>query len=264
MHSIKQLLLALLTLTIYASGLSAQEEEKEKKEAIKGHIEAEFVSNYMWRGSDKGGISIQPQASIGWKGLSMQLSGSTGIEKSDPKEINVTLGYRLGGFNIGVTDYWTTGLDKDGRDLYFYFNQKGTAHQLEGNLGFSCRYFSLQAYTMFWGNDYKIDIFSEGKYQRAYSTYIELGIPFYFAGLDWDAYAGITPFESAGRVVYPDGIAQAEYLYSERASCVRASLRATKNFVLGDVKTPVFAEFHANPYLQKANFLIGVRIIPFQ
>ena len=45
---------------------------------------------------------------------------------------------------------------------------------------------------MFWGNDHKING------DRAYSTYVELSVPFRAGGLDWDVRAGITPMESAG------------------------------------------------------------------
>ena len=45
---------------------------------------------------------------------------------------------------------------------------------------------------MVYGNDYKIDG------SRAFSTYIELSVPFRAGGLDWDVRAGITPMESAG------------------------------------------------------------------
>lgn len=236
--------------------------------SVEGHVECDFLSQYVWRGIEKGGISIQPRARVEWRGLSLQFSGNTGIESKDHKEINTTLGYNIGGFNIGVTDYWTSGMDYKDRDLYFYFDPQATAHQLEANLGFSCRYFSLQGYTMFWGHDFKYDTVLDVAYavngKRAYSTYVELNIPFYMGGLDWDLTGGITPFESAGQFVTVDDGLQRTYFYADSFSCVRASLRATKNFEIGDIKMPVFAELHTNPYMQKAWFVVGMRILPFK
>ena len=100
--------------------------------------------------------------------------------------------------------------------------------------------------------------------KRAYSTYVELNIPFYMGGLDWDLTGGVTPFESAGKPVNTDDGIVREYFYAKGFACVKASLRATKNFELGDIKMPIFAEIHTNPYMQKAWLVVGVRVLPFK
>ena len=38
---------------------------------------------HIWRGQDVGGVSLQPNASIAYKGLSLEAWGSVGIEKTD-------------------------------------------------------------------------------------------------------------------------------------------------------------------------------------
>ena len=228
-----------------------------------GNLKADIVSQYIFRGLEKGGFSIQPNASLSWKGLRLTFDGSTGFRSDDTKEINLGLQYSRWGFNIGVKDYWVTGVDEN--DLYFHYEKKG-AHQLEGNIGFQCDYFNLQAYTIFWGNDFKVD----GK--QAYSTYIELGVPFTIGGIDWMLTAGMTPFESAGTPYIKEVLSdrgkvvqleKADYTYAEGPSCVLASLRATKSIDFGFAQLPVFAEFNANPYLQKAYMIFGVTITPF-
>jgi len=254
-----------ITLLAIAMDASAQKE-------IEASAQLDFVSHYVWRGTDMAGMCIQPKGALSWNGLSLQLSGSSGLAKEDPSELDVTLSYKLGPFNIGVTDYWQTGNDYDGRNLYFSYDAERGAHQLEGNIGFTCQYFSLQGYTMFWGNDFKYNdpdlamLRQWGK--RAFSTYIELDVPFYLAGLDWDLRGGMTPFESANTIVPTtviNGIQhyQKEHFYANGPTCVSASLRATKNFKFEDIKMPTFLEFHANPYLQTAYFIVGVSIIPF-
>lgn len=226
---------------------------------VESYVDIDLVSHYMWRGQDKGGISIQPEAYVSWSGLTFKLEGSTGIEPSDIKKLDVTLGYEFGGLNIGVIDRWTSGIDKN--DRYFYYEKKG-AHQLEANIGYSWKYGSLQAYTIFMGNDYLIS----GKH--AYSTYVELNVPFKLGGIDWMASVGGTPFESAGYLEIfetPDQETHAvpHYFYAEGPACVVASLRATKTIDMGFAHVPVFAELNTNPYLQKATFLCGLTIAPF-
>ena len=229
---------------------------------VESYVDVDVVSHYMWRGQDRGGVSIQPEAYVSWQGLTLKMDGSTGLESNDVKRVNMTLGYELGGFNIGVIDRWTSGVDENNR--YFFYEKKG-AHQLEANIGYSWKYGSLQAYTTFWGNDFLIS----GR--QAYSTYVELSIPFRVGGVDWKISAGGTPFESAGylEVLENQGPKGNEthkishYYYADGPTCVMASLRATKTIDLGGAHIPVFAELHTNPYLQKATFLCGLTIAPF-
>ena len=254
----KKMAVALMVAIVAEAPACAQENSC----GVESYVDIDLVSHYMWRGQDKGGISIQPEAYVSWKRLTLRLEGSTGLEPSDIRELDVTLGYELGGFNIGVIDCWTSGQDKNNR--YFHYEKKG-AHQLEANIGYSWKYGSLQAYTIFWGNDYLIS----GKH--AYSTYVELSVPFKLGSVDWKATVGGTPLESAGylEVLENQGASGNEthkiphYFYAEGPACVVASLRATKTIDMGFAHIPVFAELNANPYLQKATFLCGLTIAPF-
>ena len=97
------------------------------------YVEADLVSRYMWRGLDKGGISIQPAVGISLWDFSFLATGNVGFDKEDEEELNLTLGFEKFGFNIGVIDYWQTGIDPENR--YFHFKKKETAHALEGNIG---------------------------------------------------------------------------------------------------------------------------------
>ena len=256
-------LLALIATTLVSAPSAAQEtsDETTDEKELTAYVEAGLVSHYMWRGINMAGVSLQPEAGIAWRGLSLTLEGSTGFEKSDLKEIDINLQYERWGFNIGVTDYWTSGTDPD--DRYFYYHKDKGPHQFEANLGYTCKWGSLQAYTIFWGIDNKING------NRAYSTFIELSVPFRLVGLDCDARVGITPMESAGTrtlTVLKDALGnsynyyQNDYLYGEGFTCNMVSLRATKTLEYKHVKIPIYAEFHANPYLQKAQLLAGVAV----
>lgn len=225
-------------------------------------MKADIVTHYVWRGQDKTGLSIQPRLEASWKNLSFNVYGSAGLDETDYQELNLGLSYRLGHFNIGVTDYWQTGIDYENR--YLYYDSHEGAHQYEANVGFTCKTFSLQAYTMFGGNDFKLNG------ERAYSTYIELGIPFKFCGLDWDTKIGLTPMESAGqweilsRYTREFGVRDVNtrvYKYAKNIACCVSSLRCTKEFSFGIIQMPVFTEIDFNPYLSRGTLLCGLSII---
>ena len=82
------------------------------QDEVETTVSGDVVSSYIWRGLDLGSTAIQPTLGVGYKGLSLTAWGSYGIANpEDTKEFDLTLGYSLGGFNIGVTDYWfSTGL----------------------------------------------------------------------------------------------------------------------------------------------------------
>ena len=237
-----------LMLLCGATSIEAQDE-------VETTVGTDVVSSYIWRGQDLGSAALQPTLGIGYKGLSLTAWGSYGIaDPTDTKEFDLTLAYTIGGLNIGVTDYWQTGIEPN--DLYFAYNKQTTAHRLEGNIGYTCRYGSVQAYCMFYGHDTKIDG------SQAYSTYIELTVPFRLGGLDWTAKAGFTPMESAGWTV-PDYATLSEslhYFYADGPTCVMASVRATKNLKLRGVTLPIFAELHTNPYMQTAHIMGGIGV----
>ena len=239
---------------------------------VEGTMSVDLVSSYMWRGIDKGGISVLPTGKISWRDFSFKIQGATGFDKDDAKEVNLSLGYQLGLANFGITDYWTSGLDKDGRNIYFDWDSANGGHRFEANAGITLPYLSLQAYTIFWGNDFKynsrLDTENRTNGKRAFSTYIELCVPFYMAGFDWNLSAGFTPFESAYNIVPVDTnselpYVEKKYFYGGGPSCVMASLRATKRLEFGDIKVPIFGEFNTNPYMKRAGFIVGLTIEPF-
>ena len=53
------------------------------QDKVEASVGADFVSNYIWRGTDCGGVSIQPSMGVSYKGLSLTAWGSVGIDKED-------------------------------------------------------------------------------------------------------------------------------------------------------------------------------------
>lgn len=239
------------------------------QEHVECNVSASIVSQYLWRGSEKGGPTVSPVARVSWKGLSLEMRGVTGLRSSDAREVHLSLGYRLDFLSLELTDYWATGREYSGRDLYFDFNPRTGGHQTEATVGIDLGFCRLDAYTMIWGNDYKYDTEADTDKRtngrRAFSTYIELGVPFRLGGLKWCASAGFTPFQGAYATTLLDNyhglrLYKHDNLYSDRAALIMASLRATKDLQLGGVGLKLFAEWHSNPYLQKNHVVLGMCI----
>ena len=214
------------------------------QDEIETTISGDIVSSYIWRGQDLGNVSLQPTLGVGYKGLSLTAWGNVGLTNpDDTKELDLTLAYTVGGFNVGITDYWTN----DGGDpaaRYFKYNAHGTNHVFEANVGYDFGFASLQWFTNFAGNDYKED----GK--RAYSSYMEVVVPFKFSAIEWTATAGAVPSASA------------QYGTSGFA-VTNLALKATKDIKVSDTfSIPVFAQVAANPCSQKAYLVLGFTLQP--
>jgi len=232
----------MLASVVLSVGALAPAKAQDKVEASIG---ADFVSRYIWRGQDLGGVSFQPTLGLDWKGLSLSAWGSVGISNpADTKEFDLTLSYTIGGFNIGVTDYWfDAGLDPLNR--YFMYRSDCTNHVFEANIGYDFGFAAIQWYTNFAGND---GVNPAGK--RAFSSYVELSAPFSLAGADWTAAVGAVPFAT-------------DFYGTEKFALVNISVTAAKEITVTDsFSIPVFAQVAANPYTREAFFVIGFTLQP--
>ena len=215
------------------------------QDKVEASVGADFVSRYIWRGLDLGEVSFQPTLGLDWKGLSLSAWGSVGFSNpADTKEFDLTLSYTIGGFNIGVTDYWfDAGLDPLNR--YFMYRSDCTNHVFEANIGYDFGFAAIQWYTNFAGND---GVNPAGK--RAFSSYLELSAPFTLGGADWSAAIGMVPFAT-------------DFYGTEKFAVVNVSLTASKEIAITDsFSIPVFAQVAANPYSREAFFVIGFTLQP--
>lgn len=227
----------LMMAMMIATGMSAMAQ-------VETTVSADVVNQYIWRGQDLGGVSVQPTLGIDYHGLSLTAWGSVGLaDPADTKEFDLTLAYQTGGFNIGITDYWTNdGGDPEAR--YFKYSAHSTNHIFEANIGYDFGLASVQWYTNFAGNDYKTD----GK--RAFSSYAEVAVPFKLATVDWTATAGVVPFAT-------------DYYGTDGFAVVNLSLMATKDIKVTDsFSIPVFAQVLGNPCSQKAYLVFGLTLRP--
>ena len=215
------------------------------QDEVEATVSADFVNQYIWRGQDLGHVSLQPTLGVAYRGLSLTAWGSVGLSHSDDaKEIDLTLAYSSGGFNVGVTDYWTTdGLDAKGR--YFRYEAHETNHLFEVNVGYDFGVASVQWFTNFAGADgvNKSD-------KRAYSSYVETTVPFRLASLDWTATVGFVPYAT-------------DYYDANGFAVTNLSLMANKEVRITDsFGLPLFAGLVANPCAQKAYFVFGFTLQP--
>lgn len=214
------------------------------QEHAESDIGADIVSGYIWRGQDLGNISIQPSASISYKGLWLSGWGSVGFDKDDTKEFDLTLGYKTKGFSISITDYWF-----DGGAGYFHYGARNTSHVFEAQIGYDFGFIAVNWYTNFAGND---GINKKG--ERAYSSYFSLAAPFKLGGLDWYAEVGATPWETS--------------FYNKSGSddfgangfeIANISLAATKTLdITESYSLPVSAKAIWNPATEGAYFVFGI------
>lgn len=212
---------------------------------VEATVSADVVNQYIWRGTECGETSLQPTVGLAYKGISLTAWGSTELgDWGGAKEFDLTLGYGIGGLNIGVTDYWfSSGGDPEGR--YFMYKSHSTNHVFEANIGYDFGPVAVQWYTNFAGND---GVKGDGK--RAYSSYVEVSAPFKLGGLDWTAAVGASPLEST--------------LYGNGGFAVtNVALKATKDIrITPSFSVPVFAGVVANPNTEKAYLLCGFTLKP--
>ena len=215
---------------------TAEAQDIETKEKVEANLGVDLVNQYVWRGQDLGDVSLQPTLGVAWNGLSLSAWGSVGISNfNDDKEMDLTLGYSVAGFNVGVTDYWFS------QGSYFQYKAHKTTHLWEANIGYDFGFLSVQWFTNFAGAD---GLNKDGK--RAYSSYLELAAPFRLGGLDWTATVGAVPYATT--------------FYNANGFCItNVGLRATKDFVIKEkYHLPVFAGLTANPRSEKVYLLFGV------
>ena len=212
-----------------------------RREGPEVGLGSDIVSSYIWRGQDLGGVSLQPTLGLEYKGISLSAWGSVGLaDPADTKEFDITLGYTIGGLNIGITDYWfNAGLDL--QDRYFKYDAHGTNHVFEANIGYDFGVVSAQWYTNISGND---GVNKDGK--RAYSSYFEVAAPFKLATCDWTATVGAVPFAT-------------DFYGTNGFAVTNLAVRASKDIKVTDsFSIPIFGEVSANPCSQKAYLVVGM------
>ncbi len=149
---------------------------------------ADFMSRYVWRGVDFGeSLSIQPtlEFSAGDFSIGSWASYSIAADGAGANEHDLYLSYSLGGFSIGLTDYYFPG---PGALQFSNFDGDGAgAHWIEINASVG----GTDAFPL----SISGNIFVHNDTQN--SIYLELGYPFTVEDVDLGVAVGIVPQESA-------------------------------------------------------------------
>ncbi|MBQ0074961.1 MAG: hypothetical protein KBT34_12300 [Prevotella sp.] len=215
------------------------------QDKLTGNVGMDVVSRYIWRGQALGDASVQPSASIEYKGLSLGMwSSFSFLNKDDAKEFDLTLAYTTHGFNIGITDYYFS--TRGSANKYFEYRNGLSSHVWEANVGYDFGPVAIQWYTNFAGAD---GVNKSGK--RAYSSYVEVSAPFKLVTCDWLATVGAVPYATS--------------FYSEANgfAVTNISLRATKAIpVCKKWDIPLFIEGSCNPSTKKGYFVAGFTLEP--
>ncbi len=231
--STRNVKLGIIAITLLSMAMPFKAKAQDKVEASVG---ADLVSGYIWRGQDLGGVSIQPSASVSFKGFSLEAWGSVGFESKDDKEFDLTLGYSTGGFSVSVTDYWF-----NSGPGYFRYGTRNTAHVFEGQIGYDFGPLAVNWYTNFAGAD---GLNNDG--DRAYSSYLSIAAPFRLGGLDWTAEVGATPWAT-------------DFYGANGFAVCDISLGASKDIKITDsFSLPLFAKATWNPRSEGAYFVVGL------
>jgi hypothetical protein len=209
------------------------------QDALETSAGADIVSKYVWRGLDQGtGASIQPSLGLSYKGFSFGVWGSVSVANPAPYELDLAIGYSVGGFSIGVTDYYWLGTDS----TYTYFNYYADNHLFEANLSykFSEKFpLTLSWNTFFAGGLDKVD----GK--QKYSTYIEAAYDFSLGGLDFTASVGAIPWDAPAVGVEGFQISSISLSGSKK-------LEITPTFSI-----PLFVQCIFSPATERSHLVVG-------
>ena len=206
-------------------------------------IGGDLVSTYVWRGVYQSGFSLQPEIGLSVGGFTVGVWGSTDLDNF--KEVDLSVGYSVRGFSVGVTDYgWGGQRLGDGRFAPYF--KYGDTHYFEGTLAYEFGEkfpLGISWSTMFAGADKK----ENG--DRAWSSYVELAYPFSVGSVELTAAAGAAPW--AAPAWLPGGY--------DGFQISNVSLKASRAIPVSEkYEIPLFVQLAVNPQLNYMNLVIGL------
>lgn len=206
-------------------------------------IGGDLVSTYVWRGVYQSGFSLQPEIGLSVGGFTVGVWGSTDLDNF--KEVDLSVGYSVRGFSVGVTEYWWGGQRLgDGRFAPYF--KYGDTHYFEGTLAYEFGEkfpLGISWSTMFAGADKK----ENG--DRAWSSYVELAYPFSVGSVELTAAAGAAPW--AAPAWLPGGY--------DGFQISNVSLKASRAIPVSEkYEIPLFVQLAVNPQLNYMNLVIGL------
>ena len=109
----KILVLALALIGVGAFSYQAKAEDGSIGLSLE--VGADLVSNYLWRGQNLGGVSIQPSVTLDWKGLYVCGWANIGADswkfQELSPELDITIGYDNYGFMLDLGSHFLDPLE---------------------------------------------------------------------------------------------------------------------------------------------------------
>ena len=258
------LTLALISVSVipvdsFARDTKEDKDKREKKEiGLSLEVGADVVSAYLWRGQNLGGISVQPSVTLDWKGLYVSGWANLGadnwtFEKLYP-ELDITIGYDNYGVQLDLTHLYYFGGEAYFPKNGFKAQEIESSSTMEAHVGFHLGDLvesvplSIDWHTTIFGADCYLN--DAGEWQRAWSTYIEVGYAFNLPlGIVLDTRVGITPW----RGMYSNY--EEVWKNAKTVAINNIHLRAQRDFELKGLTLGAWAECMLNCYgIDKTNF----------
>jgi uncharacterized protein (TIGR02001 family) len=213
------------------------------QDALETSAGADIVSKYVWRGVNQGaGASFQPALGLSYKGLSVGAWGSVSFANPDPYELDFSVGYSIGGFSLGITDYYWNGTEGS------FFDYHVDNHLFEGNLAFSFgEKFPL---TLSWNTFFAGNMDKDEDGEQLFSTYIEAAYDFSLGGLDFTASIGAAPWDSFAWLAPANG--KSGFQISAISLTGSKKLEITSTF-----SVPLFVQCILSPATDAAHLVVG-------
>ncbi|NTW33830.1 MAG: hypothetical protein HGB12_14630 [Bacteroidetes bacterium] len=240
-----------LNTNIKSQNNSAKDSAKTK---IKLNLSSDIMSSYIWRGTDYGNSpSIQPTLSL-IKGNFELGSWSSLATNSFYKEIDLYAKYTYKKISLILTDYYiplVNGATASPDTRYFTYDDKKTAHSLEGSLLFKgSEKFPLWLLggVFVYGNDKRwgYDIKKDTTNETYYSSYFEAGYTFTIQENSADLFLGFTPNGGA---------------YGSKLGVVNIGVTGYRKIkITNDFELPLKASLIFNPQTSNVFFAFGITL----
>ena len=149
-------------------------------------VGADFVSRYVWRGTDFGeSFSVQPSLAVRFSGFEAGTWGSYSLaaDAALSNEVDLWVGYTVetetaGSVTIAVTDYYFPfpGAADEGMDFFNFKNDGGGAHWVEPSLSYSGpAVFPITVYAGIMAlNDPENSVYAEISYPFSFERDVEI------------------------------------------------------------------------------------------
>ncbi len=255
---------------LFSLSLYTQETEKESDFGI--DLGADFMSRYIWRGSQYGGDlpSLQPWTNLSYKNIELGLWGAYSLNFSNVyQEFDTFLSYTFikDMFTILMTDYYFPSFYADYN--YLDYTADSTGHILEATFNFNGTEkipISILGAVNFYGADaFRLEsnpsnsMFNQ-KIGIQYSTYLELGYSATIKDFELYAFVGGT-INKLKEENTSTGFIGEEGFYGTGPGIVNTGFNLTKEIdITPSFSLPVQSSLILNPQSKNIFFVFGLSI----